>query len=76
MTGGRGLGVACGHINASGLFPFSHQRKICAEDLQGRHALSMLWRTLLGRTKMVIYSRYTHLRGIDAHKVQGLRMLV
>ena len=35
MTGGHGLGVACGHIKALGLFPFPHQRKICAEGLQG-----------------------------------------
>ena len=46
MSGGRGLGVACGHIKAFGLFPFPHQRRICSEGLQGRHALSMLGRTL------------------------------
>ena len=46
MMGGRGLGMACGHIKAFVLFPFSHQRKISAEGLQGRHALSMLGRTL------------------------------
>ena len=28
-------------------FPFPHQRKICAEGLQGQQALSMLGRTLL-----------------------------
>ena len=27
MMGGCGLGVACGHIKAFGLFPFPHQRK-------------------------------------------------
>ena len=43
----HGLGVACGHINGFGLFPFSYQRKICGEGLQGRHALSMLGRTLI-----------------------------
>ena len=45
MTGGRGLDVACGH-KAFGLLPFPHQRKICFEGLQSRHALSMLGRTL------------------------------
>ena len=40
--GGHGLGVAYGHIKAFGLFPFPHQRKVCVEGLQGRHALSML----------------------------------
>ena len=42
------MGVACGHIKGFGLFPFPHQRKLCAEGLQGRHALStcMLGRTL------------------------------
>ena len=49
MTGGRGLGVACGHIKAFGLFPSPHQRKICSEGLQGRHALSMLGRTLTAK---------------------------
>ena len=44
--GGHGLDVVCGHIEAFGLFPFPHQRKTCAEGLQGRHALSMLGRTL------------------------------
>ena len=44
--GRHGLGVVCGHIEAFGLFPFPHQRKICTEGLQGRHALSMLGRTL------------------------------
>ena len=43
---GHNLCVVCGHIEAFGLFPFPHQRKICAEGLQGRHALSMLGRTL------------------------------
>ena len=48
MTGRHGLGVACGHIKAFGLFPYPHQRKICAEGLQGQHAshVSMLGRTL------------------------------
>ena len=46
MVGGRGLGVARGHIKAFGLFPFPHQTKIYSEGLQGRHALSMLGRTL------------------------------
>ena len=46
MTEGRGLGVVYGHIKAFGLFPFSHQRSICAEGLQDRHALSMPGRTL------------------------------
>ena len=46
MVGGRGMGVACGHIKAFGLFLFPHQTKICSEGLQGRHALSMLGRTL------------------------------
>lgn len=46
--GGHGWGVACDHIKALGLFPFPHQRKIFTESLQGRHALSMLGRTLLG----------------------------
>ena len=32
MTGGHGLGVACGHIK---ILSFPHQRKICAEGLQG-----------------------------------------
>ena len=31
MMGGHGLGMACGHIKAFGLFPFPHQRKIWAE---------------------------------------------
>ena len=31
MTGGRGLGVACDHIKAFGLFPFPHQRKTCSD---------------------------------------------
>ena len=44
--GGHGLGVVCGHIEAFGLFPFPHQRKISAEGLQGQHALSMLGRIL------------------------------
>ena len=39
MMGGHGLGVACGHIKAFGLFPFPHQRKLCAEGLQDRCAL-------------------------------------
>ena len=47
MTGGRGLGVASGHIKAFGLFPFPHQKSICAEGLQGRHTLNMLGRTLV-----------------------------
>ena len=47
MVGGRGLGVACGHIKAFGLFPFPHQTNVCSEGLQGRHALSMLGRTLV-----------------------------
>ena len=47
MMGARGLGMACSHIRAFGLFPFPHQRKICTEGLQGRHALSMLGRTLM-----------------------------
>ena len=42
----HGLGVACSHIDAFGLFPFPHQREVCAEGLQGQHALSMLGRTL------------------------------
>ena len=46
MMGGHGLGVVYGHIEAFGLFPLPHQRKLCAEGLQGRHALSMLGRTL------------------------------
>ena len=46
MTGGRGWGMAYGHIKAFDLFPFPHQRKICTEGLQGRHVLSMLGRTL------------------------------
>ena len=37
MVGGRGLGVACGHIKAFDLFLFPHQTKICSEGLQGRH---------------------------------------
>ena len=45
--GGRGWGTAYGHIKAFDLFPFPHQRKICTEGLQGRHALSMLGRTLV-----------------------------
>ena len=44
--GGHGLGVVCGHIEAFGLFPFPHQRKISAEGLQSRHALSMPGRIL------------------------------
>ena len=44
--GGHGWGVAYGHIKASSLFPFPHQRKICTEGLLGRYALSMLGRTL------------------------------
>ena len=44
--GGHGLGMVCGHIEAFGLFPFPHQGKICAEGLQGRHALSMLGKIL------------------------------
>ena len=44
--GGHGLGMACGHIDAFGLFPFPHQGKVCTEGLQGRYALSMLGRTL------------------------------
>ena len=44
--GGPCLGVVCGHIEAFGLFPFPRQRKISAEGLQGRHALSMLGRIL------------------------------
>ena len=44
--GGHGLGVVCGHFEAFGLFPFPYQRKIIAEDLQGRHALSMPGRIL------------------------------
>ena len=47
MMGGRGLGVVYGHIKAFGLFPFPHQRSICAEGLQGWYALSMLGRTLV-----------------------------
>ena len=47
VMGGHGLGVACGHIKAFGLFPFPHQRSICAEGLQGRHALNTLGRTLM-----------------------------
>ena len=39
MMGGRGWGMAYGHIKAFDLFPFPHQRKICTEGLQGRHAL-------------------------------------
>ena len=35
MMGGHGSGVACSHIEAFGLFPFPHQRKVCAEGLQG-----------------------------------------
>ena len=46
MMGELGLGVVSGHIEAFGLFPFPHQRKISAEGLQGRHALSMLGRIL------------------------------
>ena len=41
-----GRGFNGGHIEAFGLFPFPHQRKISAEGLQGRHALSMLGRIL------------------------------
>ena len=33
--GGHGLDVACSHIETFGLFPFPHQRKVCAEGLQG-----------------------------------------
>ena len=47
MMGGHGLGVACGHIHAFGFFLFPYQRNVCAEGLQGRHALSMLGRTLV-----------------------------
>ena len=46
MTGGCGLGIFCGHIKAVGLFLFPHRTSICAEGLQGRHALRMLGRTL------------------------------
>ena len=46
MMGGRGWGVAYVHIKAFDLLPFPHQRKICAEGLQGRYALSMLGTTL------------------------------
>ena len=31
MMGGHGLGVACGHIEVFGLFPFPHQRKTCVK---------------------------------------------
>ena len=41
-----GLGVACGHIEVFGLFPFPHLRNICSEGLQGQHASSKLGRTL------------------------------
>ena len=34
MMGGHDLGVACGHINDFGFFPFPHQRNVCAEGLQ------------------------------------------
>ena len=47
MTGGRVLGTVCGYIKAIDLILFPHQRSICAEGLQGRHALSMLGRTLI-----------------------------
>ena len=48
MVGGYGLGVAYMYdqIKAFGIFPFPRQRNIYAEVLQGRHALSMLGRTL------------------------------
>ena len=62
MTGGRGLGMACGHIKAFGLFPSPHQTKICAEGLQGQHASSMLERTLLSFVggKRVWYTLSAH----------------
>ena len=44
--GGHGWGMAYGHIKAVDIFPFPHQRNIHTEGLQGRHALSMLGRTL------------------------------
>ena len=44
MVGGHGL---WSKTKAFGLFPFPHQTKICSEGLQGRHALSMLGRTLI-----------------------------
>ena len=46
MTGGHGLGRACGHIKAFGVSPFPHQRKFCTEGLLGRHTLHMLGRIL------------------------------
>ena len=51
MTGGHSWGMAYGHNKAFDLFPFPHQRKICSEGLQGRHTLSMLGRTLDGRSR-------------------------
>ena len=53
--GGHGLGVAYDHIKAFSLSPFPHQRKICAEGLQGQHALSMF-----GRTQQTV-PIYTHM---------------
>ena len=46
MSAVYGWGMACGHIKDLGLLPFPHQRKICTQGLLGRHALSMLGRTL------------------------------
>ena len=47
MRGGHDLGGACSHIKALGFSPFPHQKKVCTEGLLGRHALSMLGRTLV-----------------------------
>ena len=70
MMGGHNLSMACGHITAFGLFPFPHQRKICAEGSQGRHALSILGRTLLSGQKYhkaSIGYRFIHVVCVRAH---------
>ena len=46
MSAVYGWGMACGHIKDFGQLPFPH-KKICIQGLQGRHALSMLGRTLV-----------------------------
>ena len=71
--GGCGLGVACGHIKAFGLFPFPHQRKICTEGLQGRHALSMLGRTLVCITYIHVHSWYNIHVALEADHFGSIR---
>ena len=56
MTDWDTLGGACGHNKAYGLSLFPYQRKLCIEDLLGRHALGMLGTTLALQVIMYGYS--------------------